>query len=92
MKNWKQIAKELLPNEFAEFMDFAGSGRRPDAVKFTDIDSDVKRRDLTINALFYDIDTGEVVDLVGGIDDLKNGRIKTVGRPEERFGWIKERF
>lgn len=72
--------------EIATFRKDIGSGRRPDSVEFTSIDQDVKRRDLTINALFYDIDTGEVVDLVGGIDDLKNGIVRTVGSPEERFG------
>lgn len=85
MKNWEQIAKELLPDEFAEFMDFGGSGRRPDSVEFTTIDQDVSRRDLTINALFYDIDQKEVVDLVGGISDLKSGIVRTVGEPEDRF-------
>lgn len=63
-----------------------GDSRRPDSVQFTSIDNDVLRRDLTINALFYDIDTGEVVDLVGGTNDLKNGIIRTVGDPEDRFG------
>lgn len=62
-----------------------GDGRRPDSVEFTDIETDVKRRDLTINALFYDLDTHEVVDLVGGISDLKNGIVRTVGSAEERF-------
>lgn len=63
-----------------------GDGRRPDSVEFTTIDQDVKRRDLTINALFFDIDTNEIVDLVGGIKDLKNGIVRTVGNPEDRFG------
>ena len=72
--------------EIATFRKDVGSGRRPDSVEFTTIEQDVKRRDLTINALFYDIATGEVVDLVGGVEDLKNGVIKTVGAPEERFG------
>jgi tRNA nucleotidyltransferase/poly(A) polymerase len=71
--------------EIATFRSEIGAGRRPDAVKFTDIETDVKRRDLTINALFYDIDSQEVVDLVGGIDDLNKGVVKTVGSPEERF-------
>lgn len=62
-----------------------GDGRRPDSVEFTTIDQDVKRRDLTINALFFDIDTNEIVDLVGGISDLKNGIVRTVGNPEDRF-------
>jgi len=61
-------------------------GRRPSGVKFSDIETDVKRRDLTINALFYDIGTREIVDLVGGIDDIKNGVVRTVGDAGERFG------
>lgn len=71
--------------EVATFRKDLGKGRRPDAVEFTTIDQDVLRRDLTINALFYDIDAHEVVDLIGGIEDLKNGIVKTVGSPEERF-------
>jgi hypothetical protein len=65
--------------------DVGSDGRRPDAVTFTDIEGDVSRRDLTINALYYDIDTHEIVDLVGGVQDIKNGVIKTVGSPEDRF-------
>ena len=59
--------------------------RRPDSVKYSSIDKDVMRRDLTVNALFYDIKGGRIVDLVGGIDDIKGGLIRTVGKPEERF-------
>jgi tRNA nucleotidyltransferase/poly(A) polymerase len=62
-----------------------GDGRRPDSVKFTDINTDSKRRDLTINALYYDIDTKEIIDLVGGVNDLQQGIIRTVGNPIERF-------
>lgn len=72
--------------EIATFRTDIGSGRRPDAVSFTDIEGDVSRRDLTINALFYDIDTGEIVDLVGGVEDLKNGVVRTVGSAQDRFG------
>lgn len=49
------------------------------------IDDDVKRRDLTQNALFYDIDKEEVVDLVGGLDDIDNNIISAVGEASERF-------
>lgn len=62
-----------------------GDGRRPDSVTFSTIENDVKRRDLTINALFFDIGTNEIVDLVGGIDDIKNGVVRTVGDASERF-------
>lgn len=72
--------------EIATFREDLSGGRRPDAVSFTNIEGDVKRRDLTINALFYDIETKEIVDLVGGVNDLKNGVVRTVGSPEDRFG------
>lgn len=71
--------------EIATFRRDIGKGRRPDSVEFTTIDQDVKRRDLTINALFYDIDKGEVVDLVGGIGDIERNVVRTVGSAVERF-------
>ena len=71
--------------EIATFREDVGKGRRPDSVIFSDIETDVKRRDLTINALFYDIETKEIVDLVGGIEDIKNKVVRTVGDAEERF-------
>ncbi len=49
------------------------------------IEDDCMRRDLTVNALFYDIKTKEIVDIVGGIDDIKNGVIRAVGDASERF-------
>lgn len=72
--------------EIATFREDIGSdGRRPDSVTFTTIEGDVLRRDLTINALFFDLDTSEVVDLVGGVSDLKNNIIRTVGNAKDRF-------
>lgn len=71
--------------EIATFRKDIGSGRRPESVKFSNIKSDVKRRDLTVNALFYDIDSGKVFDLTKGLRDLKNKRINTVGSPRKRF-------
>lgn len=71
--------------EVATFRSDIGKGRRPDAVEFTTIEQDVKRRDLTINALFYDIAKQEVVDYVGGIEDLRRGLVRAVGSASERF-------
>lgn len=71
--------------ELATFRKDIGKGRRPNSVEFTTIDQDVKRRDLTINALFYDIDKAEVVDLVGGINDIEGNVVRTVGSAVERF-------
>jgi tRNA nucleotidyltransferase/poly(A) polymerase len=62
-----------------------GDGRRPTNVEFSDIYGDSSRRDLSINALYYDIDAGKIIDLVGGMDDLNNKRIKPVGSARDRF-------
>ena len=72
-------------HEIATFRKDIGKGRRPDAVDYTDIKGDVKRRDLTINALFYDLGREEIVDLVGGLSDIKKKKIRTVGDPKQRF-------
>jgi tRNA nucleotidyltransferase/poly(A) polymerase len=49
------------------------------------IEDDCNRRDLTMNALFYDIKNKKIVDLVGGIDDIKNGIVRAVGDASQRF-------
>lgn len=46
---------------------------------------DAFRRDLTINALFYDIATFSVIDYVGGLADLERGLIRLIGEPDERI-------
>jgi tRNA nucleotidyltransferase (CCA-adding enzyme) len=46
---------------------------------------DAKRRDATINALFYNLHSDEVEDLVGGLEDLKTKRIRTPMEPEKTF-------
>jgi poly(A) polymerase len=61
-------------------------GRHPDQVVYSKSpEQDVRRRDFTINALLLDPDTGDVLDFVGGRDDMKAGIIRAIGRPEERF-------
>lgn len=71
--------------EIATFREDTSSGRKPN-VKTSTIEGDVKRRDLTINALFYDITNDRIVDLVGGEADIKTGTIRMVGDPLQRFG------
>ena len=61
-----------------------GETRNPD-VEFTTIDSDVLRRDISINGLFYDLDKKEIIDLVGGINDIKNKIIRMIGNPDIRI-------
>jgi poly(A) polymerase len=60
-------------------------GRRPTAVHFGTAEQDAERRDFTINALFQDPFSGEVVDFVGGREDLRRGVIRAVGDAESRI-------
>lgn len=80
-----QIPSDRNGVEIATFREDIGSGRRPEGVNYSTIDKDVLRRDLTINALFYDISKGEVVDLVGGVKDIQDQKIRTVGVAADRF-------
>ena len=60
-------------------------GRHPDEVIFVpDLKEDLKRRDFTINAMAYSPRAG-VIDLFDGLGDLEKGRIRCVGRADERF-------
>jgi poly(A) polymerase len=60
-------------------------GRRPSTVHFSSIEEDAKRRDFTVNALFYDPLDDKVIDFVGGMADLENKVLRFVGDPEERI-------
>ena len=64
--------------------DKLGTTRNPD-VKYSTIEKDVERRDITFNALFYDLDKKEIIDLVGGLNDLKNKITKFIGNPSLRI-------
>ena len=61
-------------------------GRHPDSVVLAKTpQEDVKRRDFTINALLMNSETNEVLDFVGGREDLRAGIIRAIGDPVERF-------
>ena len=62
-----------------------GDGRKPEVTLGVTIEEDVSRRDLTISALFYDIENDNIVDLVGGINDINNKVIRMVGDPLDRI-------
>lgn len=71
--------------EIATFREDLTTGRKPGVKLGVTIEDDVKRRDLTYNALFYDIDKREIIDLTGGKDDLERGITRMVGDPLQRF-------
>lgn len=71
--------------------------RRPDSVTFSDAESDARRRDFTVNALFLDPEAkpdhtdralkaqGHIIDFVGGLNDLHDKCLRAVGDPEARL-------
>ena len=60
-------------------------GRHPDSVEFSTPEADAQRRDFTINGLFYDPLDDQVIDYVGGVDDLGRGIVRAIGEPRARF-------
>src|SRR4029077_20663404 len=61
-------------------------GRHPDEVRFSkDARMDVQRRDFTINGMLLDPDSTEILDYVGGREELQRGVIRTIGEPRQRF-------
>jgi poly(A) polymerase len=81
--------------EVATFRSDVGysDGRHPDEVRFSkDPREDVQRRDFTINGMLLDPATNEVLDFVGGREDLKAGIVRAIGEPERRFAEDKLRM
>ena len=60
-------------------------GRRPSHVRFATMQEDILRRDFTINGMMYDPIADQVIDLVGGREDLERRLVRAIGDPGERF-------
>ena len=60
-------------------------GRRPDSVTYSSPEEDAKRRDFTINGMFFDPQTGTVTDFVGGQADLRDRVLRAIGDPAARI-------
>ncbi len=91
----RQDERSAATVEVATFRSDVGysDGRHPDEVRFTkDPREDVQRRDFTINGMLLDPATNEILDFVGGREDLKAGIIRAIGEPERRFAEDKLRM
>ena len=71
--------------EIATFREDVSKGRNPEVKLGVTIEDDVKRRDLTYNALFYDLEKRDIVDLVGGVSDMEKKITRMVGNAIERI-------
>jgi tRNA nucleotidyltransferase/poly(A) polymerase len=60
-------------------------GRHPDRVAYSTAEEDARRRDFTINGLFFDPLSLEVIDYVNGQSDITAGIIRCIGHPPDRF-------
>ncbi len=79
-------ASEAAENEAQDRKPIPIPGRPPlKPIAFGTPQEDAFRRDITINALFYDISTYSVIDYVGGLDDLRRGRVRIIGDPDESY-------
>jgi poly(A) polymerase len=67
-------------------------GRRPDAVVFSSPEEDARRRDFTVNGMFFDPVKEELIDFVGGRADLEAKVLRAIGNPAERFAEDKLRI
>lgn len=65
--------------------DVSTDGRRATVAYTTDWQEDASRRDFTINALYADPISLNVIDYFGGVADLRSGRVRFIGKPEERI-------
>ncbi len=87
----KDFSKDLANKLKAHFIELDETNKiyrivLEDKINYIDItcpvennfEKDIKRRDLTINALAYDIEKNEIIDLVGGLEDIKNKKIKGI--------------
>lgn len=84
------VARVLVGDEEVEVARFRADqeyldGRHPKGVIFSSEVEDARRRDFTINGLFYDLDAGQVIDYVGGLADLAAGQLRAIGAPRDRF-------
>ena len=82
------VAMDGQAYEVAAFRTESGysDGRHPDVVAFCGPEEDARRRDFTINGMFWDPVEDTVLDFVGGRADLARGVLRAIGEPAERFG------
>lgn len=76
-----------LEYEIATFRSDVGisDGRHPQSVKFCSMKEDAKRRDFSMNAIFYDPVSDEIHDFVGGMKDIENKLLRFVGNAQQRL-------
>ncbi len=88
------LGNAATPTEVATFRSDGqySDGRRPDSVRFGNAQDDALRRDFTVNGMFYDPIRQEVIDYVGGQQDLIERRVRAIGDASQRIAEDKLRM
>ncbi|MSR74040.1 MAG: CCA tRNA nucleotidyltransferase [Planctomycetes bacterium] len=75
---WTEVATFRSDGDYAD-------GRHPTSVSFGSVQEDVLRRDFTINGVLWNPLNGEILDLVGGVQDIHARRVRAIGDARERL-------
>jgi len=92
-RRFKLVHIMFSARKFIEVATFRSGQSNPTSTKgmvlrdnfYGSLEDDVFRRDFTINGLYFDVQNSDVIDYVGGLDDLKKLQINMIGNPSERF-------
>jgi len=84
-REYFEVATFRAPHDNSEKGQVGKHGRIIHDNVFGNLEEDAIRRDFTVNALFYDLQKAEVIDFVGGMEDLKKRQLKMIGDPEVRY-------
>ena len=84
-RHYYEVATFRAPHDESDKGQIGKDGRIIHDNVFGSLEEDAVRRDFTVNALFYDLKTAEVIDFTGGVEDLNKRRLRMIGDPVVRY-------
>ncbi len=84
-RDFLEVATFRAPHNESDRGQINNDGRIIHDNVYGTVTEDALRRDFTINALFYDLRTGDVLDFVNGMQDIKQQQLRLIGDPEMRY-------
>lgn len=84
-REYYEVATFRAPHDDSDKGQVGDHGRIIHDNVFGTVEEDARRRDFSINALFYDLESGDILDFVGAMDDLKKNQLRMIGDPVVRY-------